>query len=65
MAEKKPAKKLNIYIQSPLGGNITPEQVAAKVPADAEAVYVRMDQNTIWWVRGNEDGAVEIWPGDR
>lgn len=46
----------------PEGG---PEQVAAKVPADAEAVYVRVDQNTIWWVRGNEDGAVEIWPGDR
>lgn len=65
MAEKKPEKKLEIYIQSPMGGNITPEEVAAKVPADADAVYVRVDQNTIWWVRGEEYGAVEIWSRDR
>ena len=35
--EKKPVKKvkapkLEIYIQSPLGGNITPEEVAAMMP---------------------------------
>ena len=39
--EKKPVKKaaapkLEIYIQSPLGGNITPEEVAARMPEGRE-----------------------------
>ena len=54
--------KLEIYIQSPLGGNITPEEVAAKMPEGTEACFVRVDQNKIWWVRGNgETGYVWIW----
>jgi hypothetical protein len=24
-----------------------------------------VDQNLIWWVRGEETGAVEIWSDDR
>ena len=68
--EKKPVKKvkapkLEIYIQSPLGGNITPEEVAARMPKGTEACFVRVDQNLIWWVRGEETGAVEIWSDDR
>lgn len=62
---KKPKKekpeKLEIFIQSPLGGNITPEEIAAKMPEGVETCYVRVDQNLIWWVRGFETGAVEIW----
>jgi transcriptional regulator with XRE-family HTH domain len=64
---KKPAKKacapkLEIYIQSPLGGNITPEEVTAKMPEGTEACFVRVDQNKIWWVRENgETGYVWIW----
>lgn len=59
---KKAAPKLEIYIQSPMGGNITPEEVAAKMPEGTEACFVRVDQNLIWWVRGDgETGAVEIW----
>ena len=61
----KKAKNLEIYIQSPLGGNITPEQIKARMPEGAEAAYVRVDQNLIWWVRGDETGAVEIWSDDR
>ena len=59
---KPAAKKLEIYIQSPYGGNITPEEVAAKMPEDTESCFVRVDQNLIWWVRPDgETGAVEIW----
>lgn len=54
-------RKTELHIQSPYGGEITPEQVLARIPADADACYVRVDQNTIWWVRGNESGAVMIW----
>ena len=73
-AEKAPEKKLvkkvstpklEIYIQSPLGGNITPEQIEAKMPEGTESAFVRVDQNLIWWVRGEETGAVEIWADER
>ena len=60
----KPVKtpKLEIYVQSPYGGNITPEEIAAKMPEGTESCFVRVDQNLIWWVRANgETGAVEIW----
>ena len=57
----KKAKKPEIYIQSPLGGNITPQEVADLVPFGTESCYIRVDQNLIWWVRGDETGAVEIW----
>ena len=64
-AEKAPAKKkapkLEIYVQSPLGGNITPEEIEAKVPEGVEAVFVRVDQNKLWWIRGEETGSVDIW----
>ena len=63
-AAKKPAAKaktVEYIIQSPMGGEITPAEIAAKVPADATDVYVRVDQNAIYWVSGNETGSVAIW----
>ena len=59
--EKKKAPKLEIYVQSPLGGNITPEEIEAKMPEGVEAVFVRVDQNKLWWIRGDETGHVDIW----
>ena len=62
LVKKVSTKDLEIYIQSPLGGNITPEEVAAKLPVGTEACFVRVDQNKIWWVRGDgETGYVWIW----
>ena len=62
LVKKVSTPKLEIYIQSPYGGNITPEEVAAKMPEGTEACFVRVDQNLIWWVKTNgETGAVEIW----
>ncbi len=61
-AEKKAkAAKLEIIVQSPMGGNITAEEIAAKLPDGAETVFVRVDQNKLWWIRGEETGSVEIW----
>lgn len=62
LVKKVSVPKLEIYIQSPMGGNITPEEVAAKMPEGTEACFVRVDQNKIWWVRGDgETGYVWIW----
>lgn len=63
--EKKVAKakaaKLEIIVQSPMGGNITAEEIAAKIPAGADSVFVRVDQNKLWWIKGEETGSVDIW----
>lgn len=47
-------------IQSPDGKEITPSEVLAKV-GNVEKVYVRPDENAAYWVRGEENGAVNLW----
>ena len=64
--ENKPVKKAkkkkpDIIIQSPMGGEITPEEILAKMPEGIDAVYVRVDQNKLWWVRGVDYGDIDIW----
>ena len=60
-AKKTVKKKPEIIIQSPMGGEITPEEILAKIPEGVDAVYVRVDQNKLWWVRDAEYGDVDIW----
>ena len=52
---------LSIIIQSPMGGAISTDEIAKKVPEGTDAVYVRVDDNMLYWVRGKETGAVNIW----
>jgi len=41
---------------------ITPEEIAARIPADSESVFVRVDENRLYWVtRGGAEGSVNIW----
>ena len=60
--EKKaaPAKETEIIIQSPMGGEITPEDIIKKI-GKADKVYVRVDVNKVYWVNGDETGSVDIW----
>ena len=60
-AGKARAKKTEFVIQSPMGGEITTDEIMKKVPKDVEYIYVRVDQNKIWWTRGEESGSVDIW----
>ena len=60
-AVKKAEKVAEVLIQSPMGGEITPAAVLAKVPADVDTVYVRVDQNKAYWVKGEETGSVDLW----
>lgn len=59
-AAPKAAKKPEMIIQSPVGGNITPEEILAKV-GKADKIYIRVDENKAYWVRGNETGSVDLW----
>ena len=61
-AAKKPAAKkaAEVIIQSPLGGEITSAEILSRV-GDADKVYVRVDENKAYWVRGEETGSVDLW----
>lgn len=61
-ARKARAAKLDIVIQSVMGGAITTEEIATKVPKDAISAYVKVEENKIYWVdKKGETGSVEIW----
>lgn len=57
----KKAASLEIIIQSPMGGNISAKDIAAKLPAGCDCVFVRVDQNKLWWIKREETGSVDIW----
>ena len=63
--EKKTTKRgkkaaPTVVIQSPMGGSITPEEIIKKT-GPVDAVYVRVDENKAYWVKGEETGAVDLW----
>lgn len=61
-AKKAAAKKAvpAVILQSPFGGEITVDAVKTLV-GDVDKVYVRIDQNKLYWVKGKETGDMDIW----
>lgn len=61
-AKKAAAKKAvpAVILQSPFGGEITVDAVKTLV-GDVDKVYVRIDQNKLYWVKGKETGDTDIW----
>ena len=63
--ETRKAKRrvsLDIVIESPMGGAISADEIAKKVPKNTSAVYVRVDENKLYYVLKNgKTGAVDIW----
>lgn len=57
-AAKKPVPA--VILQSPFGGEITVDAVKTLV-GDVDKVYVRIDQNKLYWVKGKETGDTDIW----
>ena len=52
----------NIIIKSPMGGYITPADIVKKVPKGTADVYVRVDENKLYYVLKNgETGDMDIW----
>ena len=63
--EKKPARRAKkaapaIVIQSAMGGSITAEEILARV-GEAETIYIRVDENKAYWVKGETSGSVDLW----
>ena len=55
------SSKPSIIIQSVLGGTITPEEILSRIPSDADAVYIKPEENKAYWVKGEESGSVALW----
>ena len=55
-AQKAP----QIIIQSPSGQEITTSDILEKV-GNVDVVYVRVDENAAYWVKGEEHGSVQLW----
>ena len=60
VSKKAARKKTTIILQSPAGSDITLKEIENKV-GDVDAVYVRIDENRAYWVKGEETGSVELW----
>lgn len=66
--KKSPVKK-GVIIQSPMGGEITPDEVLAKIKTatkgtgvgNIDTIYVRVDENKAYWVKGKKNGSVDLW----
>ena len=52
---------LDVIIESPMGGAISTDEIAKKIPKGCSAVYVRVDENKLYWVKGDDTGSVDIW----
>ena len=67
-AKEKPSKK-GLIIQSPMGGEISPDEILAKIAGATkgerigkpDVVYVRVDENKAFWVKGKKRGAIDLW----
>lgn len=55
------AAKMNIVFESSMGRQITPEEIAEKVPKGCDAAYIKLEENKIYWVKDEETGSVDIW----
>ena len=53
-------EKVSIIIQSPDGKEITPGEIVSRIGV-ADTIYVRVDHNAAYWVRGIESGKTELW----
>ena len=52
----------NLNIQSAMGGSITYIDIIKKVPKNTTDIYVRVDENKLYYVLDNgETGSVDIW----
>ena len=58
---KARSAKMDIVFESNGGLQIKPEEIVEKIPNDCDAAYVKLEENKIYWVKGEETGSVDIW----
>ena len=58
-ARKKTAP--SVTIQSAMGGSISIEEIMQRIPEGAEEVYIKVEENKAFWVKGEDRGFVLLW----
>ena len=53
--------KTDLVFETNGGRQITPEAITERVPKGVDAAYIKLEENKIYWVKGTETGAVDIW----
>lgn len=69
LTPKKSQVKKGVIIQSPMGGEITPDEILAKIKTATkgtgvgkiDTIYVRVNENKAYWVKGKKNGSVDLW----
>ena len=63
-AGKKEEKAATIIIQSVMGGEITADEIMARIAEYVGAVdkiYIKPEENRAYWVKGSESGCINLW----
>ena len=50
-----------VIIQSPDGHEITVDEIISKIGIQVDKIYIRVDKNAAYWVKGEENGSVNLW----
>ena len=50
-----------VIIQTPDGREITVDEILARTEGQVEKIYIRVDENKAYWVKGEEHGSVDLW----
>lgn len=60
-AKKVRAANVKMIFETNAGQQITPDAIAERIPKGVDAAYIKLEENKIYWVKGEETGAVDIW----
>lgn len=61
LSKKTGIGKKNLIFESGSGIQISLKDLVNKLPKGCEAAYVKAEENKIYWVKGEENGAEDIW----
>ena len=50
-----------VIIQSPDGHEVTVDEIISKIGIQVDKIYIRVDKNAAYWVKGEENGSVALW----
>ena len=50
-----------LIIESLFGSQISAEDVLRRLPADAEEVYLKPDENKAYWTGNGKVGSIDLW----
>ena len=60
-AAAKKASSPQVFFESSMGRQITPEEVLKRVPKGVETICIKPEENKAYWVKGDKSGDIALW----